>query len=85
MTDCAGARHASGRAPAVPTCLGLGLLAVLFNAILLIMAVGIVAWEAVLRLLHPAPVTGTTVRPQRPRRFCTWTLGSSSWCGAGDV
>jgi cobalt-zinc-cadmium efflux system protein len=37
------------------------ILAALFNAIFLLLAVGAIAWEAILRLLNPEPVAGTTV------------------------
>lgn len=37
------------------------ILAALANAVLLLVAVGAIAWEAAQRLLHPEPVTGTMV------------------------
>ncbi len=37
------------------------ILAALFNAGFLLIAVGAIAWEAVLRLLHPEPVSGSDV------------------------
>lgn len=37
------------------------ILAALFNAVFLLVAVGAIAWEAIQRLLHPEPVTGATV------------------------
>ena len=40
---------------------GSSILAALFNAMLLLMAVGAIAWEALGRLLHPEPVGGSTV------------------------
>src|SRR5215472_4654346 len=40
---------------------GSSILAALFNAVLLLLAVGAIAWEAVLRLLHPEPVASGTV------------------------
>ena len=40
---------------------GSSILAALFNAIFLLVATGAIAWEAVLRLLDPAPVAGPTV------------------------
>ena len=40
---------------------GSSILAALFNAVFLLVAVGAIAWEAVLRLLSPAPVAGATV------------------------
>src|SRR5215475_2739776 len=47
------------RAPSSRYTYGLGgssILAALFNAVLLLLAVGAIAWEAVLRLFHPEPV-----------------------------
>src|SRR5947209_12771051 len=52
------------RAPSSRYTYGLGgssILAALFNAVLLLVAVGAIAWEAVLRLLHPEPVASGTV------------------------
>jgi cobalt-zinc-cadmium efflux system protein len=40
---------------------GSSILAALFNAIFLLVAVGAIGWEAVQRLLHPEPVAGVTV------------------------
>ena len=40
---------------------GSSILAALFNAVFLLIAVGAIAWEAVLRLLYPEPVAGMTV------------------------
>lgn len=40
---------------------GSSILAALFNAVFLLVIVGGVAWEAVLRLFHPEPVAGGTV------------------------
>jgi len=40
---------------------GSSILAALFNAVFLLVAVGAIAWEAVLRLLDPAPVAEITV------------------------
>ena len=40
---------------------GSSILAALFNAVLLLVAIGAVAWEAVQRLAHPQPVAGVTV------------------------
>ena len=37
------------------------ILAALFNAIILLVAIGAVAWEAIRRFNHPAPVAGGTV------------------------
>ncbi len=36
-------------------------LAALFNALLLLVSVGAIAWEAVRRILHPEPVAGLTI------------------------
>jgi cobalt-zinc-cadmium efflux system protein len=52
------------RRPSRSYTFGLGkssILAALFNALLLMAAVGAIAWEAVQRLIHPEPVAGTTV------------------------
>src|SRR5258708_13602688 len=52
------------RAPSSRYTYGLGgssILAALFNAVLLLLAVGAIAWEAVLRLFHPEPVASSTV------------------------
>ena len=52
------------RAPSSRYTYGLGgssILAALFNAVLLLLAVGAIAWEAVLRLFHPEPVASGTV------------------------
>jgi cobalt-zinc-cadmium efflux system protein len=54
----------SKRAPSARFTYGLrgsSILAALFNAVFLLVAVGAIAWEAVLRLLHPEPVAGLTV------------------------
>jgi cobalt-zinc-cadmium efflux system protein len=40
---------------------GSSILAALFNAVFLLVAVGAIAWEAVLRLVSPEPVAGITV------------------------
>jgi len=40
---------------------GSSILAALFNAVFLLVAVGAIAWEAVLRLMAPEPVAGVTV------------------------
>ncbi len=40
---------------------GSSILAALLNALLLMVACGAIAWEAVLRVAHPEPVAGTTV------------------------
>ena len=37
------------------------ILAALFNAMFLLVAVGAIVWEAIQRVLHPEPVVGTTV------------------------
>lgn len=36
-------------------------MAALFNAVLLLVAVGAIGWESILRLLNPEPVAGKTV------------------------
>lgn len=40
---------------------GSSILAALFNAVFLLIAMGAVIWEALIRLVHPEPVAGTTV------------------------
>lgn len=40
---------------------GSSILAALFNGVFLLVAVGAIAWEAILRLSHPEPSTGWTV------------------------
>jgi len=40
---------------------GSSIVAALFNAVLLLVAVGAIAWEAILRLFHPEPVASGTV------------------------
>jgi cobalt-zinc-cadmium efflux system protein len=40
---------------------GSSILAALFNAVFLLLAVGAIAWEAIQRLMHPEPVAGKTV------------------------
>lgn len=40
---------------------GSSILAALFNAVFLLVAVGAIAWEAIQRLAHPEPVAGKTV------------------------
>src|SRR5437763_1130582 len=40
---------------------GSSILAALFNAVFLLVAVGAIGWEAIQRLLHPEPVAGVTV------------------------
>jgi cobalt-zinc-cadmium efflux system protein len=37
------------------------ILAALFNAIILLIAIGAILWEAILRLTHPSPVEGSTM------------------------
>jgi cobalt-zinc-cadmium efflux system protein len=52
------------RAPSSRYTYGLGgssILAAVFNAVLLLVAVGAIAWEALLRLFHPEPVASGTV------------------------
>jgi cobalt-zinc-cadmium efflux system protein len=59
-----GAAHLSTRPPSRRFTYGLGstsILAALFNALLLLIAVGGIAWEAVRRLGEPTAVPGTTV------------------------
>ena len=54
----------SKRAPSARFTYGLrgsSILAALFNAVFLLVAVGAIGWEAVQRLLHPEPVAGLTV------------------------
>src|SRR5262249_49980928 len=54
----------SKRAPSSRYTYGLGsssILAAMFNAVLLLVAVGAIAWEAVQRLFHPEPVASGTV------------------------
>lgn len=55
---------AARRAPSTRYTYGLrstSILAALFNALFLLIAVGAIAWEAVQRLAHPEPVAGKTV------------------------
>ena len=40
---------------------GSSIIAALFNAVFLLLAVGAIAWEAILRLFHPEPVASATV------------------------
>lgn len=54
----------AARRPSARFTYGLGgssIVAALFNAVLLLVAVGAVAWEAILRLMHPEPSAGLTV------------------------
>jgi cobalt-zinc-cadmium efflux system protein len=54
----------SNRAPSPRFTYGLrgsSILAALFNAVFLLVAVGAIGWEAIQRLLHPEPVAGVTV------------------------
>ena len=54
----------SKRAPSPRYTYGLratSILAALFNAVFLLIAVGAIGWEAIQRLLHPQPVEGMTV------------------------
>ena len=58
------ADHLSKRAPSARFTYGLrgsSILAALFNAIFLLVVVGAIGWEALLRLLNPAPVASTIV------------------------
>jgi cobalt-zinc-cadmium efflux system protein len=59
-----GAAELSKRPPSPRYTYGLrssSILAALFNAVFLLVAVGAIGWEAILRLLTPEPVAGTTV------------------------
>ncbi len=59
-----GAAALSQRAPTTRFTYGLrstSILAALFNAMFLLVAVGAIAWEAVQRVAHPEPVAGKTV------------------------
>lgn len=59
-----GAAAAAKRAPTARFTYGLRsstILAALVNAVLLLLAVGAIAWEAAQRLMHPTPVAGGTV------------------------
>jgi cobalt-zinc-cadmium efflux system protein len=59
-----GAYVLSRRRPSAAFTYGLGqssILAALFNALLLLVAVGAIAWEAVQRLIHPEPVVAGIV------------------------
>ena len=52
------------RPPSARYTYGLGgssIVAALFNAVFLLLAVGAIAWEAILRLIHPEPVASGTV------------------------
>jgi cobalt-zinc-cadmium efflux system protein len=58
------ADHLSRRAPSARFTYGLrgsSILAALFNAIVLLVAVGAIGWEAMLRLFNPEPVASTIV------------------------
>jgi cobalt-zinc-cadmium efflux system protein len=58
------ADHLSRRAPSARFTYGLrgsSILAALFNAIVLLVAVGAIGWEALLRLFNPEPVASTIV------------------------
>jgi cobalt-zinc-cadmium efflux system protein len=59
-----GATHLAKRGPSARFTYGMGgssILAALFNAVLLLVAIGAVAWESVQRLFDPQPVAGLTV------------------------
>jgi cobalt-zinc-cadmium efflux system protein len=59
-----GASYLATRRPTPRRTYGLrrsSILAALFNALLLLIVVGAIAWEAVGRLVHPGPVAGGTV------------------------
>lgn len=58
------ASYLSGRQPTARRTYGLrrsSILAALLNAILLLVAIGGIAWEAIRRIQHPEPVSGPTV------------------------
>jgi cobalt-zinc-cadmium efflux system protein len=59
-----GATVLSRRPPTPRFTYGLGgtsILAALFNALFLLIAVGAISWEAIIRLMNPAPVAGNVV------------------------
>src|SRR5213078_1978646 len=59
-----GATLLSRRPPTPRFTYGFGstsILAALFNALFLLIAVGAISWEAIVRLMHPAPVAGDIV------------------------
>jgi cobalt-zinc-cadmium efflux system protein len=59
-----GATMLARRPPTPRFTYGLGatsILAALLNALFLLIAVGAISWEAVIRLMHPAPVAGNVV------------------------
>ena len=59
-----GALHLAKTRPTERRTYGLrrsSILAAVFNAVILLIAIGAIAWEAVGRFVHPAPVGGTTV------------------------
>jgi cobalt-zinc-cadmium efflux system protein len=59
-----GARYLSRRKPSKRRTYGWhgsSILAAMLNAVILMLAVGAIAWEALKRLAHPAPVAGITV------------------------
>lgn len=59
-----GAASLAKRAPAGRFTYGLrgsSILAALFNAVFLLISVGAIGWESLLRLMHPEPVAGLTV------------------------
>jgi cobalt-zinc-cadmium efflux system protein len=65
---------------------GASILAALFNAVFLLLATGIIAWEAVLRLIDPQPVAGATVMVVAAigiaiNGFTAWLFAS----GSGDI
>ncbi|CAP56304.1 Zinc transporter zitB [Gluconacetobacter diazotrophicus PA1 5] len=58
------AQHLSRRAPSADFTYGLrrsSILAALGNAVALLLVTGGIVWEAILRLINPAPVPGTTI------------------------
>lgn len=59
-----GALHLAKTRPTERRTYGLrrsSILAAVFNAVVLLIAIGAIAWEAIGRFVHPAPVAGTTV------------------------
>lgn len=59
-----GASRWAKKAPTLRFSYGFGsstILAALFNAVVLLLVCGAIAWEAILRFSHPAPVLGLTV------------------------
>lgn len=68
-----GASYLAGRLPTERRTYGLrrsSILAALANAVILLLAVGGIAWEAMIRLFHPEPVAGGTVMIVAAIGFC---------------